>query len=274
VHFSRFNLSTIAIADLSPPIPEPLKASDLLSVYNTSLQITSSGFTNSGSTQLIYYLSTYLTMAETSSETAFQADLNLRNFLTAPLLYFSPNYLSPYKIAPSPNKIPDGLPKDQGLYVKASLAIPSYRLIPALWSVLVYAVLMGAVIIACAAMLVLGSLAVAAGQIPQTTFWPFVDFVAECEVRHGGEDVELSDLRRRAAQNVGDGSNAGAGPGNSTGNDNNGDNVSIEAGNQRIPFVVRSMQTVFRDLKNVDGWKARGKEMARYRVGFRTAEVE
>lgn len=273
-HFSRFNLSTIAISDLSPPIPEPVKASDLLSVYNTSLQITSSGFANSGSTQLIYYVSAYLTTAETSSETAFQADLNLRNFLTAPLLYFSPNDMSPYTAVPSPNKILDGLPNDQGLYITASLSIPSYRLVPALWSVWVYAILMGAVIIACVALLVLGSLPVTAGQIPETTFWPFVDFVAECEARHGREDVELRDLRRRAVQNAGDGSDAGARPGNSAGNDNDndGDNDDFEAGNQRIPFVGRSMQTVFRDVKSVDGWKARGKKAARYRVGFRTAE--
>lgn len=273
-HFSRFNLSTIAISDLSPPIPEPVKASDLLSVYNTSLQITSSGFANSGPTQLIYYVSAYLTLAETSSETAFQADLNLRNFLTAPLLYFSPNYISPYTTVPSPNKILDGLPNDQGLYITASLSIPSYRLIPALWSVWVYTILMGAVIIACVALLVLGSLPVTAGQIPETTFWPFVDFVAECEVRHGGEDVELSDLRRRAVQNADDGSDAGARPGNSAGNDddNDGDNDNFEVGNQRIPFVGRSMQTAFRDVKSVSGWKARGKKMARYRVGFRTAE--
>jgi hypothetical protein len=273
-HFSRFNLSTIAISDLSPPIPEPVKASDLLSVYNTSLQITSSGFANSGPTQLIYYVSANLTLAETLSETAFQPDLNLRNFLTAPLLYFSPNYMSPYTTVPSPNKILDGLPNDQGLYITASLSIPSYRLIPALWSAWVYTILMGAVIIACVALLVLGSLPVTAGQIPETTFWPFVDFVAECEVRHGGEDVELSDLRRRAVQNAGDGSDAGARPGNSAGNDddNDGDNDDFEVRNQRIPFVGRSMQTAFRDVKSVSGWKARGKKMARYRVGFRTAE--
>ena len=48
---------------------------------------------------------------------------------------------------------------------------------------IVYVALGGVVLLGCLGVLVVGSLGVAAGRCPDTSVWPLLDFVANCEER-------------------------------------------------------------------------------------------
>ncbi|ETI25204.1 hypothetical protein G647_04577 [Cladophialophora carrionii CBS 160.54] len=193
VHLSRANLSAIAVSEFSTtPTPQPISAAELLLLYNTTLGVRSTlASSSSPAEQFINMLSTDLLFAGVSSPTAAQAVLKLYNLLAMPLYYFQPTYVSPYSAVPSPDRVLDRLPPDQpDLYVTASLSTMYYGLAVAAWSVWLYTVVMGTLLLCCVAVLTVGSLprggaaaATAAGRaIPNTTAWSFVDFVAECDV--------------------------------------------------------------------------------------------
>jgi hypothetical protein len=201
VHYSRANLSTISVSPLSSPAEYPLSATEMLSVYNTTLAARSGlGSLSAAAEQFVYFVSSYLTLAETSSPTAAQAGLNLHNLLAMPLYYFQPTYMSPFTIVPSPDRMLDRLPQDQGLYITASLSTTSYGLSVAPWSVWLYIAVMGMILISCLFLLTLSSMPKGAAGIPDTTAWSFVDLAAECNIAEGVPAVNEADNEDRDIQ--------------------------------------------------------------------------
>lgn len=183
VHFSRSNLSAVALSDLTTPIPHDLNADGMLSVFNTTLTATTGlGAIVSAAAQFVGFVASFLTLSETSSPTAAQASTRLHNLLAVPLYYFQPTFMSPYTRVPSPNRVLEGLPDGQGLYATAALSTSYFGLAVAPWTVWTYTVAMGLLLLACIVVLVLGSLPSCACGIPEAGPWGFLDLVEKCDV--------------------------------------------------------------------------------------------
>jgi hypothetical protein len=195
VYFARYNFSTVTIRNLSPANPVDIPPSSLLHVFNITFSGNALGFsTNTPGQQFIYYLSTYLNVAGTSSFGYFEAGNYLRNLLALPLYYFQPTYLSNASLALTESNVLEpnpAVPRD--LHTRAAFADPSYQVLVAKWSVLVYAIGAAITIALCLIVLVLGSLPRTAAKAPDTTMWPVVDFVTNCEVMEDGERGESRD---------------------------------------------------------------------------------
>ncbi|KIW69157.1 hypothetical protein PV04_05050 [Phialophora macrospora] len=225
VHLSRANLSAVAVSDFSTPTAYSLSAADMLSVYNTTLGVRSTLASQSPAEQFVSMLSNNLMFTAVSAPTAAQATLKLYNLLAIPLYYFQPTYISPYSNVPSPDRVLEGLPPEQGLYVTASLSTMYYGLAIATWSVCLYTAVMGTLLLCCLVLVTVGSLPKTANGIPNTSAWSFVDFVAECDVEERQnttagvvevvEEMELEEVA--GARN--EGTNTIIGTGTGTGRD-------------------------------------------------------
>ncbi len=94
VYFSRYNLTTVSIRDLSAAISVDLSASSLLHIFNTTFAGHALGFSsNTPGQQFIFYLSSNLTISAISIVGNYEAGVYLRNLLALPLYYFQPSYL-------------------------------------------------------------------------------------------------------------------------------------------------------------------------------------
>ena len=178
VYFSRYNLTTVSIRNLSPPTAVELSPSAFLHVFETTFSGNALGFSsNTAGQQFIFFLSNYLTFAAGSSFGNFEAGNYLRNLFALPLYYFQPTYLSNASSAITETNLDQpnpALPAD--LYTTASLADPSYQVLVARWSVLLYTIGGALIIVCCLVVLVLGSLPQTAGRVPDASMWPVVDF--------------------------------------------------------------------------------------------------
>ena len=187
--FDRANSSILSISHstFSAPQPAQIRPQDLLDVYTASFNGSGLSFGTGSSQQFIQYLSNVLIFAETSSSSYNSAGMYLRNLLALPLYYFHNNNLAP-SILLSPDKPLPGLPSE--LYSTASLATTSFRIVVGRATVIVYIVLGSLVLLACLAVVVLGSISYTAGKCPETTVWPVLDFVANCKMKEGrGEET-------------------------------------------------------------------------------------
>jgi hypothetical protein len=204
VYFSRYNFSTVAIRNLSPPIVLEISHSSLLDVFNTTFSGNTLGFSsNSPGQQFITYLSIYLSFAETSSFGRFEAGNYLRNLLALPLYYFQPTYLSEESRAINESNVDEPNPAvPPELHTAAAFADPSYQLLVAKWSIWLYTIGGAVMITFCLVLLIVGSLPYTAGNVPDTTLWPAIDLMASCDTtdtrkegdNHGGLQEKLTRL--------------------------------------------------------------------------------
>lgn len=200
VNLARYNLTTLSIDSLSPATPVATSARDLLQLYNTTFQPRNEvGYSsNLVAIEFVNLLSTYLNTAQVGGNvTINQASGVFYNLLALPLLYFQPTYMSPWSAIDKYNTdgTAQGYPLDQGLYTTASFARPHYSLLVGRWSVWLYTLGTGLLLLLC--LLVLGPATFFPSryrrEIRNTTSWPVLDVVAHCQPQSEADPAEQAE---------------------------------------------------------------------------------
>ena len=187
-HYSRLNNSILAISELSTAQPIRIDPQDILLVYNNTFNLAGSmGQVDTGK-QLVQFLANYLEIFATGGQSLDIGLGPLKNLLVLPFVYFQPNYINPGR-QPSPDTVAEGLPEE--LYTSASYTDAVDQLVVGRISLLVYVAVGAVVLAASVVVIIMGSLEITAGGIPNTSPWPVLDLALVHERGEGPRDIDL-----------------------------------------------------------------------------------